>query len=96
MHPWQRGLEFVSSSTTFIRNDCLQIRTLEPGEVPALQFRFCLLEVRGGVLGFSVALGYGESEIRVWVASIGLAAIDRCMDLEADVEELTGKKVRSA
>lgn len=72
------------------------IFTFVPSEIPSLQRWFCNLEIRCCRLGASSIPTYGKGEfgVRIWIAG-GLAAIDRGMDLEPDVKELTGQEIGS-
>ncbi len=70
------------------------VRTFIPGKVPALQDRLGDPKVFGGSLRAPTRIsGDGEGEIRIWITSIGLGTVDRRMNFEADVEELSGKEI---
>ena len=73
----------------------LVIHTLKPSKVPTLQLWLRLLEVCRSVLGFPAAFRDSECEVWVWVASLGLTAIDGRVDLKTDVKVLASKEVSS-
>lgn len=65
-----------------------------PGEVPLLELDVVNLEELGDALGRTALLGDGDSELVVGHAVVeGLGAIDRSVDLEAEIEVLAGEEV---
>jgi hypothetical protein len=67
--------------------------TLIPSEVPPLELRLLDVEVFSGGYALLALLGDVESEFLVGQKAIGLGTVDRRVDFETDVEELTSEKV---
>ena len=70
----------------------MRTHTFIPGEIPTLQRGLREAKEVGSRLCLPVS-GDVKGEVRVWIASVGLTAVDGGVDLESDVEELAGKEI---
>lgn len=69
------------------------MHTLEICEVPLLQLWLLKLEILGHSLSGLALLSNSEGELLVQRPADGLRAIDRLVNLKADVEVLTGQEI---
>lgn len=75
--------------------------TLKPRKVPGFQRRLFNTEVGGRVLPLTTRLVwanhflYFEWKVRIWHATVGLAAVDGGMYFEPDIKVLSSKEVGS-
>ena len=70
--------------------------TFKPSKIPLLQLRLVDFEIVGGSLLVVAFLFDGEGKAFVGFSVRGLGAVDGRVNLDSDIEKLTGKEVGSA